>query len=283
MYTLNCKGRLLTLDRPSVMGVINVNEDSFYAGSRKTDIKAIQKAAGQMLGEGASFLDIGGQSTHPKSPRVSAKEEAERILPAINAILASYPEAVISIDTYFSEVAAQAVEAGALIVNDISAGELDSNMLSTVATLQTPYIAMHMRGTPNTMATLTDYEDVTVAVLDYFMEKIGRAREAGIVDLILDPGFGFAKTRAQNYTLLSHLRDFALLGYPILVGVSRKSMIYKYLGVTPEESLNGTTVLNTYALERGANILRVHDVKAAMEAIRLLTLLEGGIPETVDQ
>ncbi|QEC71825.1 dihydropteroate synthase [Arachidicoccus ginsenosidivorans] len=274
MFTLNCKGRLLTLTKPIVMGIINVNDDSFYGGSRQIDPASVVGAAEAMLTEGASCIDIGGQSTHPKSPRISANEEAARVIPAIKALLKRFPEAVISIDTYYSEVAAAAVEAGALLVNDISAGGLDSNMFSTVSALEVPYIAMHMRGNPNTMASLTDYQDVVTSVFDYFVEKIGAIKEAGIKDLIIDPGFGFAKTEAQNYQLLARLSEFKLFDLPILVGVSRKSMIYKFLGISAEEALNGTTVLNTWALSHGADILRVHDVKAAMEAIRLMDLLD---------
>ena len=273
MFTLNCKGRLLTLTKPMVMGIINVNEDSFYGGSRQIDPTSVVRAAEIMLAEGASYIDIGGQSTHPKSPRISANEETTRVVPAITALLERFPETVISIDTYYSEVAAAAVEAGALLVNDISAGGLDPNMFSTVSALEVPYIAMHMRGNPNTMASLTAYQDVVTSVFDYFVEKIGSAKQAGIKDLIIDPGFGFAKTEAQNYQLLARLSEFKLFNLPILVGLSRKSMIYKLLGISADEALNGTTVLNTWALSHGADVLRVHDVKAAMEAIRLMDML----------
>lgn len=274
MHTLSCKGRLLTLNKPAIMGIINVNDDSFFEGSRKRVPEAAVPAATAMLEAGATFLDIGGQSTHPKSPRISPGEEIKRVVPVVKAILEKHPDALISIDTYFSEVAAATVEAGALLINDISAGELDPNMLSTVADLEVPYIAMHMRGTPNTMTRLTNYDDVFLSVLDYFIEKAAACSNAGIKDLILDPGFGFAKTQAQNYYLLSRLEEFSILEKPILVGVSRKSMIYKLLGITAEEALNASTVLHTYALERGVHILRVHDVKAAMEAVRLLDMLD---------
>jgi len=270
MYTLNCKGRLLTLDKPSVMGIINVNTDSFYANSRQMNKDAIQQKAAQMLDEGARYIDIGGQSTHPQSPRVSPAEEISRVVPAIEVILAAFPDTIVSIDTYYSEVAAAAVQAGALIVNDISSGALDSNMLSTVADLEVPYIAMHMRGNPNTMAGLTDYEDVTQAVLDYFTEKIARFVSAGIKDLIIDPGFGFAKSLDQNYQLLSQLEYLHIFDRPVLVGLSRKSMIYKALNIRAEDALTGTTALNTYALQKGAHILRVHDVKAAVEVTALM-------------
>ena len=256
------------------MGIINVNEDSFYQGSRKTDLETIVQTATQMLADGADYLDIGGQSTHPKSPRVEASEEINRVVPAIRAILKAHPSVVISVDTYFSEVAAASVEAGALMINDISAGELDTNMLSTVAALEVPYIAMHMRGNPNTMSQYTDYKDVVLSVFDYFKEKLAACTAHGIKDVILDPGFGFAKTVEQNYRLLSRIQDFSILEHPLLVGVSRKSMIYKPLAITPEASLAATTVLHTYALERGAHILRVHDVKQAAEAVQLLEMLK---------
>lgn len=273
MFTLNCNGRLLTLQRPAIMGIINVNEDSFFAGSRKPDPVTVVQAASRMLESGATFVDLGGQSTHPKSPRVSAAEETARVVPAVQAILESHPQAIISVDTYFSEVAGAAVQAGALLVNDISAGELDPNMLSTVASLNVPYIAMHMRGNPNTMATMTDYEDVFLSVFDYFVQKADACNAAGIKDIILDPGFGFAKTQDQNYYLLSRLQAFSILEKPILVGVSRKSMIYRFLGITADEAMNASTVLHTYALAHGAQILRVHDVGQAMEVVRLLDKL----------
>ena len=275
MFTLNCNGRLLTLNKPTVMGIINVNEDSFYVESRKTDKISVVKAASVMLEAGAKIIDLGGQSTHPKSPRVSPQDEKIRVVTAIQDILAQYPETIISVDTYYSDVAGAAVEAGACIVNDISAGELDKNMLSTVGSLNVPYIAMHMRGDPNTMTGLTDYEDVFLSVFDFFIKKIEACQAAGIKDIILDPGFGFAKNLRQNYYLLSRLQEFLVLEKPLLVGVSRKSMIYKSLGITPEASLNATTVLHTYALERGAQILRVHDVAEAVEVVRLLTLLKN--------
>jgi dihydropteroate synthase len=281
MYTLNGKGRLLTLDKPSIMGIINVNEDSFYAGSRQIDTTAVQKKAGEMLGDGARFIDIGGQSTHPRSPRITPETEIARVVPAIMAILEAFPGTVISIDTYYSEVAAKAVQAGALMVNDISSGSLDSNMLSTVAALEVPYIAMHMRGNPNTMSRLTDYQDVTQAVLDFFTEKIESVTRAGIRDLIIDPGFGFAKTLEQNYQLLSQLESLQIFDLPVLAGVSRKSMIYQALNITAEDALNGTTVLNTYAIQKGANILRVHDVRAAQEVISLLNRLAVSTTGTI--
>ncbi|UAY53762.1 dihydropteroate synthase [Arachidicoccus terrestris] len=274
MFTLNCKGRLLTLQKPAIMGIINVNQDSFFAGSREADPSAVAETASRMLEAGAAYIDLGGQSTHPKSPRIGAAAEMNRVVPAIKAILERHPDAVISVDTYFSEVAGAAVQAGALMVNDISAGNLDTNMLSTVGELEVPYIAMHMRGNPNTMSTLTDYEDVVLSVFDYFVTKAEACKEAGIKDIILDPGFGFAKTQVQNYNLLSRLDAFKVLEKPILVGVSRKSMIYKFLGITADEALNASTVLHTYALERGAHILRVHDVEAAIEAVRLLAMLD---------
>ncbi|HTN36254.1 MAG TPA: dihydropteroate synthase [Arachidicoccus sp.] len=274
MFTLNCKGRLLSLGSPVVMGIINVNENSFYEDSRKITLPAVVKTAGEMLAAGAGILDLGGQSTHPKSPEVSAAKEQNRVIPAIEAILTKYPEAILSIDTYFSSVAEAAVKAGALIVNDISAGRIDPEMLAAVATLGVPYVAMHMQGTPATMQSHLQYEDVFISVMDYFIERLASCEKAGIKDIVIDPGFGFSKNQQQNYQLLSRLQDFTLLGRPILVGVSRKSMIYKALGLTAGEALNGSTVLHTFALQHGADILRVHDVQAAVEAIKLLNLLE---------
>jgi dihydropteroate synthase len=270
MYTLNCKGRLLAVDKPLVMGIINTTPDSFYEGSRFMGEHGILQQAEQMLKDGADILDIGGQSSRPNSTPVSAEEELQRVTGAIESLHFNFPDAIISIDTYYAKVAAGAVAAGASIVNDISAGTIDPDMLRTVGTLQTPYVCTHMRGTPATMQQFTQYENVTREVLDFFISTIQACHEAGISDIIVDPGFGFAKTPHHNFTLLKNLAVFNMLEKPLLVGVSRKSTIYKTLGITAAEALNGTTVLHTIALVHGAHILRVHDVKEAREAIRLV-------------
>ncbi|HEX6426668.1 MAG TPA: dihydropteroate synthase [Niastella sp.] len=270
MYTLNCKGRLLVIEKPLVMGIINTTPDSFYEGSRFMGETGILKQAEQMLKAGASMLDIGGQSTRPNSSTVSVEEELQRVVGAIESLHFNFPEAIISIDTYYARVAAEAVAAGASIVNDISAGTIDPLMLTTTGRLQVPYVCTHMRGTPATMQQFANYDNVTREVLDFFIQKIADCHTAGITDIIIDPGFGFAKTPAHNFTLLKQLAAFTMLGKPILVGLSRKSTIYKTLGITAEEALNGTTVLNTVALLNGAHILRVHDVKEAKEAIELV-------------
>lgn len=269
MYTLNCKGRLLVLDRPIVMGIINITPDSFYGNSRKTGEEAIVKQAEKMLTEGATILDIGGQSTRPGSERIGATEEIERVVPAIQLISTHFPETIISIDTYHAAVAKAAVEAGASVINDISSGEMDSGILDTVASLKTPYICMHMLGSPENMQQSPRYHDVTLEVIDYLAQKIKLCYSKGIHDVIADPGFGFGKTIQHNFTLLKSLDAFKMLGVPVLVGLSRKSTIYKTLGTTAEEALNGTTVLNTLSLMNGAHILRVHDVKEAIETIQL--------------
>ncbi|SDE89147.1 dihydropteroate synthase [Ulvibacter litoralis] len=269
MRTLNCKGTLIDLSYPKVMGIINVTPDSFYDGGKTTASREIVAQAKTMLDEGATFLDIGGYSSRPNAEEVSEAEELQRVLPAIEAILNEFPEALISIDTFRSEVAKQAVEAGAALVNDISAGTIDPTMISEVAKLNVPYCMMHMRGTPQTMAALTDYETITKEVIFFFSEKIAEARAAGINDILIDPGFGFAKTKDQNFELLKHLDLFKQLEVPCLVGVSRKSMIYKTLETTPDNALNGSTVLHTIAVSKGANILRVHDVSEAVECIKL--------------
>lgn len=273
MFTLNCKGKLLSLEKPAVMGIINVNNDSFYSGNRKAAIIDAGALATKMLEEGAAILDLGGQSTRPQSTLVSAKEEAERVIPVIESIIEKFPEVIVSIDTFYAEVAKEAVNAGASIINDISAGNLDNKMLETVAALDVPYIAMHMRGTPQTMNTLTDYENITPEVLDYFIQKIEQCSSAGIKDIIVDPGFGFAKTSVQSFELMKNLSAFSMLEKPLLVGISRKSMIYKTLNTSAEEALNGSTVLHTFAMQNGANIIRTHDVKEAVEAIWLLEKL----------
>lgn len=270
MFTLNCKGRLLVMDKPVVMGIINVTPDSFYSGSRKPVLDDVLQQAEKMVNEGATILDVGGQSTRPGSEDIGIEGELARVVPAVEAIYKRFPESFISVDTYYSQVASEAVGAGASIVNDVSGGTLDSSMITTVAGMNVPYIAMHMKGTPKIMNRLTDYEDVTLEVLDFFIKKKEECRKAGIKDVIIDVGFGFAKTISHNFTLLKNLSIFKILERPLLVGLSRKATVYKTLGTTPEEALNGTTVLNTIGLQNGANILRVHDVKEAMEVVKLV-------------
>lgn len=269
MFTLNCKGRLLTIDKPIVMGIINVTPDSFYPDSRKSSVDEALKTAEKMLAEGAAILDVGGQSTRPHSDQITEKEEAERVLPVIEAISKTFPSAFISIDTFYASVVQQSINTGACIVNDISGGLLDENMLQTVGALKVPFVCMHMKGTPATMQQLAHYENVIREVLDYFISRTEACRKAGIKDIIIDPGFGFAKTFPHNFQLLKNLEVFKMLEKPLLAGISRKATIYKTLRIPVEEALNGTTVLNTIALLNGANILRVHDVKQAIEAIEL--------------
>lgn len=273
MFTLNCRGRLVMLDKPLVMGIINITPDSFYEGDLATGLDGIVAKARQMVAEGASFLDIGGQSTRPGSDRLSAEVEAERVLPVIARLKAELPQAIISIDTYHAAVAQQAVEAGASMVNDIGAGLMDEAMLSAVAALQVPYICMHMQGRPETMQQNPLYNDVVTEVLDFFIERIAACRQAGIKDVVVDPGFGFGKTQAHNFALLKNLAAFNMLQCPLLAGLSRKGMVYKTLGITPAEALNGTTALHTLALQNGAHILRVHDVKEAMEVVKLMGVM----------
>ena len=269
MFSLNCKGKLLAIDKPLVMGIINTTPDSFYDGSRKQSSESVLKQATKMLNEGADIIDVGGQSTRPGSERISAKEELKRVLPAVEIILKNFPDTIISVDTYQSEVAVELINAGASIINDVSAGNLDSSMIETVAKLQVPYVCMHMKGTPQDMQQQSNYENVTTELLDFFIQKIDECKRAGINDVIIDPGFGFGKTIAHNFTLLKELLVFKMLEKPIMAGLSRKSTIYKTLGITAEEALNGSTVLHTLALQNGANILRVHDVKEAKEVIAL--------------
>ena len=273
--TLNIGGKLLDLSQPKIMGILNVTPDSFYDGARYKTDEEIIKQAEKMLTEGATFIDVGGYSSRPGAQEVSLADELNRSIHAIQLILKEFPEAIISIDTFRSDVAKAAVDEGALLVNDISAGNLDSNMIETVASLRVPYIAMHMKGNPRTMSEQVNYENLLREMALYFQEKIQHFYEAGIRDVILDPGFGFAKTREQNFELLQHLDYFRMLSKPLLVGLSRKSMIWKTLNITPAEALNGTATLNTIALLKGANILRVHDVKEALQIITLLEKLPG--------
>jgi dihydropteroate synthase len=270
MYTLNCKGKLLVIDKPIIMGILNITPDSFYEGHIEKSAASITDMVEKMLTEGADIIDIGGQSTRPGSKRISAIEETERVMPVIETIIKKIPQAIISIDTYHSQVATAAVNAGASLVNDISAGTLDDKMIAAVAALQVPYIAMHIKGTPETMQHNPQYGDVLKEVADFFIHKIEECKKAGINDVIIDPGFGFGKTIEHNFSLLKNLAVFKMLDKPILAGISRKGMIYKTLDIPAAEALNGTTCLNTIALLNGANILRVHDVKAAKQIVTLL-------------
>lgn len=269
MFTINCKGKILRLDDPLVMGIINVTPDSFYKGHLNSGIDEITVLAEKMVKDGADIIDIGGQSTRPGSSPISAAEELQRVLPVIEAIHKNDPGIIISIDTYHSAVADAAVDAGASMVNDISGGNIDREMLSTVAVLKVPYVCMHMKGIPATMQQEPRYDNVVTEVLDFFISKLEQCRVAGITDIIIDPGFGFGKTIEHNFSLLKNLSLFSITGKPVLAGLSRKSTIYKTLGSTAAEALNGTTVLNTMALLNGASILRVHDVKEAKEAVTL--------------
>lgn len=281
-YTsLNLRGRLFELDRPQVMGIINVTPDSFYAASRIAHEEGLRARIEQLLSEGATLADLGAYSSRSGADPVSAEEEKRRLAPALRLLRDAYPQLPVSVDTFRADVAAWAVEEyGAAIINDISGGGLDPEMYRTVARLQVPYILMHMQGDPQTMQGFTDYSDVTLAVIDYFIERIGQLRELGLHDLILDPGFGFSKTTEQNYELLSRLGDLtSLFPQPLLVGVSRKSMIYRPLGTSPAEALNGTTFLHALSLERGAKILRVHDVRPAVEAVTLYEQLAPYVGE----
>lgn len=267
--TIHCKGQLIDLTIPKVMGVLNVTPDSFYDGGKYKDETSILKQVEQMLNEGATFVDVGAYSSRPNADHVSENEELRRILPIVHLILKQFPKTLLSIDTFRSTIAKQCIEAGAALINDISAGKLDDIMLPTIAKLQVPYIMMHMRGTPQTMKSLTNYNDVVKDILFYFSERISAARDLGIIDVIIDPGFGFAITLEQNFEILNTLELFKMIEKPLLVGVSRKSMIYKTLKTSAKEALNGTTVLNTVGLQKGASILRVHDVKEAVECVKL--------------
>ncbi len=267
--TINCKGQLIDLTIPKIMGILNVTPNSFFDGGKYKNESEILSRVERMSSEGATFIDVGAYSSKPSAEFVSEQEEISRIIPVVNLILKHFPETILSIDTFRAEVAKASIESGAAIINDISAGHLDEKMLETVAKYSVPYIMMHMKGTPQTMQTLTQYDDIVKEMLFYFSERIAKARSFGINDLITDPGFGFAKTVEQNYEVFQKLDLFNLLELPLLIGVSRKSMIYKTLNSNAEEALNGTTVLNTIALTKGAKILRVHDVKEAMECVTL--------------
>ena len=273
--TINCKGQLIDLASPKVMGILNVTPNSFFDGGKYKTESVILSQVGKMLTDGATFIDVGAYSSKPSAEFVSEKEELNRIVPVVNLILEKFPDCLISIDTFRSEVAKVCLENGAAIINDISAGNLDDKMLETIAKYNAPYIMMHMRGTPQTMQTMANYDNIVKEMLFYFSERVAKARSYGINDLIIDPGFGFAKTLEQNYEVLQKLELFEMLELPLLAGFSRKSMIYKTLNSNAQEALNGTSVLNTIALTKGAKILRVHDVKEAMECVTLFNKLNN--------
>ena len=273
--TINCKGLLVDLSAPKVMGILNVTPNSFFDGGKYKNETEILSQVEKMVVDGATFIDIGAYSSKPNAEFVSEQEEISRIVPVLDLILKHFPETVLSIDTFRGEVAKASIESGAAIINDIAAGNLDNNMFEIIAKYNVPYVMMHMRGNPQTMQTLTDYDDIVKEMLFYFSEKVAKARSFGINDLMIDPGFGFAKTVGQNYEVFQKMELFNMLELPLLVGVSRKSMIYKTLGTTIENALNGTTVLNTLALTKGAKILRVHDVKEAKETLKIFNALQG--------
>ena len=275
---ININGELLDLSTPLVMGILNVTPDSFYSGSRKQTETDIVNRCRQILDEGGRIIDIGGQSTTPTSTLLTAKEELERLEPALAIIRREFPDVILSVDTFYSEVAKVTVEKyGVNIINDISGGQIDENMFETVARLNVPYILMHMRGTPQTMQQFTHYDNFIQDILYYFSEKMAKLNLLGVNDIIIDPGFGFSKTIDQNYQLMAYLKYFNTFDVPILAGISRKSMIYKFLGGTAQESLNGTSVLNTVALLSGAHILRVHDVKEAVECVKITTKISNSV------
>ena len=273
---INANGRLMDLSEPQVMGILNVTPDSFYAGSRGVTERYILDRLEQIMDEGASIVDIGAYSSRPGAQEVSVEEEMERLRTGLELIRKHRPDAIVSVDTFRADVAKMCVEEyGVAIINDISAGQMDEQMFATIARLGVPYIIMHMKGTPQTMQTNPQYEHFLKEVFYYFSEKVQRLRDLGVKDIIIDPGFGFGKTLEHNYELMNHLEEFALFELPLLVGVSRKSMIYKFLGATPEEALNGTTALNTIALQKGANILRVHDVREAVETVKIVQKMKA--------
>ncbi|WP_454804080.1 dihydropteroate synthase [Mucilaginibacter phyllosphaerae] len=267
--TVNAGGKLIDLSSPKIMGIINITPDSFFAESRKTAIADVLQQAGNMLADGAAFLDLGAYSSRPGATDISVQDETDRLLPAVEAIVKQYPDAIISIDTFRAAVAEAAIKAGAHLINDISGGALDDAMFATVARLQVPYILMHMKGTPQTMQQLANYEDIFAEVYDYFVQKIHQLKQLGVYDIILDPGFGFAKKAEQSYALMNRMQELERLQLPVLAGISRKKMIYGLLENTADEALNGTSALNTIALMKGADILRVHDVKEAVEAVKI--------------
>lgn len=268
--TLNVRGSLLDLSKPKIMGILNLTPDSFYDGGRNNNLIDALKKTEQILSEGADLIDIGAYSSRPGAEHISEETESERLMPVLRAIVSEFPDAILSIDTFRSGIAKIAVNEGAAIINDISAGSMDKEMFQTIAKLGVPYIMMHMKGTPQTMSSQNDYEDITTEVCQYFASRIQKLRNLGVNDLIVDPGFGFAKNLEQNYELLANLEQLKSTGHPVLAALSRKSMIYKLLETDAEHALNGTTAANTIALIKGANILRVHDVKAAAEAVKIV-------------
>lgn len=272
--TINCKGTLIDLKKPKVMGVLNITPDSFYDGGKHEDEVSILKKVEKILEAGATFVDVGAYSSKPGATNISEEEEIKRILPVVNLLITNFPDIFLSIDTFRSVVARRCLENGAAMINDISAGNMDAKMMQTISEFKVPYVMMHMKGNPQNMSQQTNYSNMLEEILYYFSEKVAVAKSLGINDIILDPGFGFAKNTFQNFSLLQHLNLFKTFELPILVGLSRKSMIYKTLGTNPDQALNGTTALNTYALTKGANILRVHDVKEAVECIELLEALK---------
>lgn len=274
MFTWNCKGRLVEWDTPRVMGILNVTPDSFFAGSRKKVESEWLDTVSRFVKEGAFIVDIGGQSTRPGSERLDEATEMERVIPAISAIHSHFPDLLLSIDTFYAGVAREAVKAGASIVNDVSAGQLDDGMISTVASLQVPYVLMHMPGSPQDMQNRMSSEEIGLTLMDFFRHKISLLIKSGLHDIILDPGFGFGKTPAQNFEIISQIPALRSFGYPVLLGVSRKSTIYRTLGTGPEQALNGTTIMNTAGLLKGADLLRVHDVREAVEAVTLTSLIK---------
>ena len=272
--TINCKGKLLNLDSPIVMGILNVTPDSFYDGGNYLSVKKILRRATEIIDQGGTIIDVGGYSSRPGAKHITEQEELERVIPAVELILANYPEALISVDTFRSIVARKSIEAGACIINDISAGEMDATMFDTIRELQVPYCIMHMKGTPQNMQENPTYDNVTEEVMFFLAKKIEQLHKLGVNDIIVDPGFGFGKSIEHNFELLKNLSFFKNLNKALLIGISRKSMIYKTLGVSPQESLNGTTTLHSFSLQNGGNILRVHDVKEALETITLFNQLK---------
>jgi len=272
--TINCKGKLIDLKTPKVMGILNVTPDSFFNNSRVVSDEKMLKKVASMLSDGAAFIDIGAYSSRPGAPFVTEDEEQSRLFPVLELVLNEFPDVLISVDTFRSKVASSAIEMGAAIINDISAGDMDAGMFDVIAEQQVPYIMMHKRGTPQTMNSLNNYKDLIFDITDELQLKINRLEKKGVNDIIVDPGLGFAKDTKQNYEIIKKLKSFEILGHPILIGASRKSMIYKVLECAPDEALNGSTVVHTASLLGGASILRVHDVKEAVEAVKITNLLK---------
>lgn len=271
MKSINCKGKLITFETPKVMGILNITPNSFFDGGWHHSLEKIEQQTEKMLQEGAAIIDIGAYSTQPNAPFVSEEEELERIVPVVKHLVNKFPDIVLSVDTFRAEVAKQTLDLGAAMINDVSAGNLDDQMMPVVGSFKVPYIMMHMKGTPQNMQQFTNYDDVMHEMIYYFSDKMAQAQQHGIIDVIVDPGFGFSKTLDQNYEVLNKLDLLQNLNVPVLSALSRKSMIYKFFETTPQEALNGTTVLNTISLIKGANLLRVHDVKEAVECVKLYT------------